>query len=336
MEPDARTAVSVAITVLNEAGDLHRLLDSLAAQTHPPDEVVIVDGGSSDGTWQLLQEEASRGRLPLRLLLHRGANISVGRNVAIANARGPLIACTDAGVRLDPRWLAEITAPVVSGAQFVSGFFESDPVGSFETALGATTLPTADEIDAARFLPSSRSVAFCKSAWVVVGGYPEWLDYCEDLVFDLRMRQLVGSAVFVPTAIARFRPRRRYRDFLRQYYRYARGDGKADLWRLRHAVRYAVYLLLGPALALLALRALPWAWLLLGAGLALMLRRPYARLSRQWAALSPGARLRAIAWVPVVRVGGDLAKMLGYPVGVWWRWRNKPPNWRPGPGLGDG
>ncbi len=46
--------VSVIATVYNEQGSILRLLDSLAAQTRPPDEVVICDGGSSDGTADLV------------------------------------------------------------------------------------------------------------------------------------------------------------------------------------------------------------------------------------------------------------------------------------------
>src|ERR1051326_5124056 len=47
---------------------------------------------------------------------------------------------------------------------------------------------------------------------------------------------------FAPEAIAWFRPRPSLAAFFRQYYRYARGDGKADLWRARHTIRYATYL----------------------------------------------------------------------------------------------
>ncbi len=334
MAPNAEPTVSVVATVLNEVADLDRLLDSLAIQTRPADEVVIVDGGSVDGTWQRLQQEVATGRLPLRVLSRPGSNIAAGRNAAIAEAQGPIIACTDAGVRLDPQWLVAIVAPFAQGAQFVSGFFRSDPVGAFETALGATTLPLADEVNAARFLPSSRSVAFRKSSWRAVGGYPEWLDYCEDLVFDLRLRHLVGGGVFVPQAMAYFRPRRRYRQFLRQYYCYARGDGKADLWRLRHLVRYAVYLVLVPGLGLVALHGQWVAWFALLFGLAAMTRRPYVRLARQWAPLGRGERLRAVLWVPLIRVGGDVSKMIGYPVGRWWRWRKHPCDWRPAGGIG--
>ncbi len=42
--------VSVIATVLNEGQAIERLLESLAAQTRPPDEVVIADGGSTDET----------------------------------------------------------------------------------------------------------------------------------------------------------------------------------------------------------------------------------------------------------------------------------------------
>ena len=53
----------------------------------------------------------------------------------------------------------------------------------------------------------SRSVAFTKGAWRRAGGYPEWLDYCEDVVFDLKLRQKFGPFLFVPEAVVHFRPR---------------------------------------------------------------------------------------------------------------------------------
>jgi hypothetical protein len=84
-------------------------------------------------------------------------------------------------------------------------------------------------------------VAFRKEAWAGAGGYPEWLDYCEDLVFDFCLLADAGQAVFAPAALVYFRPRPNLAAFGRQYYRYARGDGKADLWAGRHAIRYATY-----------------------------------------------------------------------------------------------
>ena len=48
-------AVSVVITVKNEAASIETLLHSLGRQTHPPDEIVIVDGGSTDGTLGIIE-----------------------------------------------------------------------------------------------------------------------------------------------------------------------------------------------------------------------------------------------------------------------------------------
>lgn len=319
--------VSVIVTVLNEREAIERLLQSLEAQTRPPDEVVIADGGSTDGTIAILSAWASAGRLPLRILEKPGANISEGRNAAIGAATGDVIATTDAGVRLEQDWLEKLVAPfegqdpehVVS---VVSGWFVADAQTLFETVMGATVLPHVREIEPETFLPSSRSVAFRKAAWEASDGYPEWLDYCEDLIFDFRLRDLYGSFSFAPEAAVHFRPRGSLRAFFKQYYLYARGDGKADLWRSRHAIRYLTYLFAAPLLLTLALVHSPWWWLALLVGVAAYTATPYRRL---WPMLAPYGfldRLKAVFLVPVIRVVGDVAKMIGYPAGLAWRWRN--------------
>jgi len=295
-----------------------------------------VDGGSTDDTLAKLQTWQGSGRVPLRVLVEPGANIAQGRNTAIAAARGPVIASTDAGVDLERDWLSNLVQPfeaagaVDAAAVVACGFFVPDTRTAFETALGATTLPALKDINPQRFLPSSRSVAFPKAAWAAIGGYPEWLDYCEDLILDLRLREQGCRFVFVPDAVARFRPRSNLGAFFRQYYRYARGDGKADLWRWKHVVRYLTYLVGLPVLLWLTLtRSIGWALLLL-LGAAAVLFTPYKRLLPKFSALGASERLKAILWVPVIRATGDIAKMLGYPVGLWWRWRHRReiPNWR--------
>jgi glycosyltransferase involved in cell wall biosynthesis len=311
--------VSVIATVLNEANSLPRLLDSLAAQTRLPDEVVICDGGSTDGTLPLLEAE---NRLPLRIIRRPGTNISQGRNAVIEAATGEVIAVTDAGVRLDPQWLEKIVAPFEdTETQAVAGFFRPDPRTVFETAMGATVLPELREINPAHFLPSSRSLAFRKSAWTAVGGYPEGLDYCEDLLFDFRLHERFGPFVFAPDALVYFQPRSSLRAFFVQYYRYARGDGKADLWRRRHAIRYLTYLVAVPLVAAAGAVVSPGWWALYLISIPGMFWVGWRRLVRMWGGLSPAHKLQAVLWVPVIRVTGDVAKMIGYPVGVWWRWR---------------
>jgi glycosyltransferase involved in cell wall biosynthesis len=318
--------VSVVATILNEAQALDRLLTSLAGQTRPPGEVVITDGGSTDGSLEILEDWGRERRLSVRVLHRPGANISAGRNAAIAAAAGEIIAVTDAGVRLEPDWLETLVAPFAQEGDrsiaVVSGWFVGEPQTLFETAMGATVLPHVREIDPGTFLPSSRSVAFRRAAWEAAGGYPEWLDYCEDLVFDLRLRDLYGPFAFVPQATVHFRPRSSLRAFFRQYYHYARGDGKADLWRRRHLARYLTYGVAGPALLILALTHSPWWWLALAAGLGAYTATPYRRLGPHLAGYGLFGRLKAVLLVPVIRVVGDMAKMLGYPVGLLWRWRH--------------
>lgn len=316
------------MTIKDDAAALPRLLDSIAAQTRPPDQVVIVDGGSTDETLDILRLNSHH--LPLRVISLPGANISQGRNAAIRAASGDIICSTDAGVRLDPRWLEEIVAPLETGqADVVSGFFMPDPCSVFETALAATTLPAVEDVQPDRFLPSSRSIAFKKAAWDQARGYPEWLDYSEDLIFDLELKRAGCRFVFAPQARVYFRPRESLRAFFKQYYRYARGDGKANLWFKRHLIRYATYLV-GLPLVLILTVGVPWAavpvWI---AGALAMFYTPYKRLLPMLSRLPGWDRVLALAWVPLIRVTGDVAKMVGYPVGVWWRAKRKRRNEAP-------
>jgi glycosyltransferase involved in cell wall biosynthesis len=323
---------TVICTVLNEGESIRPLLDSLVSQTRAPDEVVIVDGGSHDNTVEVIQEYSTR--LTLRLLVVPGANISRGRNAAIAAATGDMIASTDAGVWLAREWLAKLigalqeaenkskVTPPTGHGRCAAGFFVADPQTIFERAMGATVLPAVEEIDPRTFLPSSRSVAYTKAAWEAAGGYPEWLDYCEDLIFDLRLREAASLWAWAPEAVAHFRPRSSLRPFFRQYYRYARGDGKADLWRMRHAIRYGTYLVVLPIILMLSIVQSPlWLLVVLGGALAYC-KTPFLRLRPHLAPLSPARRLQAVLLVPVIRVVGDVAKMLGYPAGWTWRLRN--------------
>jgi glycosyltransferase involved in cell wall biosynthesis len=318
--------ISMVVTVLNEGQTIARLLDSIAGQTRLPDEVVACDGGSADDTVARLNAER---RFPVRVLESPGANISRGRNIAIDASMGDLIVCADAGVRLDPGWVEALAAAAEKAGigpgdrRLIGGVFAPEYTNAFELAMSATVLPLPEEIRPERFLPSSRSVAFTRAGWEAAGRYPEWLDFCEDLVFDLRALR-AGPFVFAAGAIVHFRPRSTLRAFWRQYYQYARGDGKAGLWPKRHAIRYATYLLALPGLLIGALAAPDYglqtlcvAGLAIGAGA--YLRAPYRRLVRLWGTSGLLDRLRAVALAPVIRVVGDLAKMAGYPVGAAWR-----------------
>ena len=314
------TPTSLIFTVLNEELAMAEFLQSISAQTQKPHEIVIVDGGSTDATVEIIRAWTPPEGVQVRVAVSPGANISVGRNQAITLATHPVIAVSDAGATLDRRWLELLVRPFGANVDVASGFFVSSGATFWERAIGAVITPALSEIDGESFLPSSRSVAFRKSAWSVAGGYPEWLDYCEDLLFDLQLKEDGAVFVFVPDAIASWNARPSLRAFAKQYYRYARGDGKSGLWRRRHLARYSAYAL---GLALVAAAWLsPWFLALLLAGASGYLAKFLRRVFRARGSLGPETGI-VLFLAPLIVVTGDIAKMAGYPAGLSWRSRNQ-------------
>jgi hypothetical protein len=125
--------------------------------------------------------------------------------------------------------------------------------------------------------------------------------------------------------------------YFKQYYRYARGDGKADLWRKRHAIRYITYVVLAPLIIWMGMTVQPMFYALFLAGGIIYLYAPYRRLPvvmQRAPSQSAGAWLMAIMLIPLIRLVGDVAKMTGYPVGWLWRIQHQPPDWNERPQKG--
>lgn len=301
--------VCLVATVRNEAATLPEWIDSVSAQTRQPDEVIVVDGGSTDGSWELLEKWAADVPL-VRLILRAGANISEGRNTAIAAATCEAIAVTDAGCTLDEAWLEHLAGTLEAGADVAMGFYEPDARSELQRLIGCLNLPDAWEIDPLRFMPSSRSVAFRRTVWEQAGGYPEWLPVGEDMYFDFAVLQAGASRVFVPQAIVRWRLRSTLEATARQYYRYGEGDGIAGMYPGRHALRFATYAAAAGALAALgARRFLPVALL----AVVVRMRPAYRRALRR---LRPEQLPVALVALPALETLLDLSKMAGYLPGL--------------------
>lgn len=307
--------ISVITTLKDEANSVDGFLRGLLAQSRTPDEIVIVDGGSTDGTLEAVSRLRQSATVPIRVLEAPGANISEGRNMAIAAAEHEAIAVTDAGTRPNPDWLEKLVAPLEAGPEIAvsSGFFLPGGSGWRQRALAIAITPQLSEIEPEEFLPSSRSVAFRRQWWERVGGYPEWLRHCEDLVFDLDLKSAGASFAFAPDAIVVWDARPNLREFARQYFNYARGDGNAGLWPKRHALRYAAYAIGALAVLRGGRSGLVWSALILGW---LGYQGKYLRrLVRIPPSRKRSEQLMALALVPVVVTTGDVAKMVGYVVG---------------------
>ena len=101
--------VSVIVPVRDEEDSIRELLDSLLAQTHPPDEIVITDGGSVDATPQIIEDYTLKGA-PVKLIRAGAALPGRGRNLGSAQAKYEWLAFTDGGIRLEKGWLEALVA----------------------------------------------------------------------------------------------------------------------------------------------------------------------------------------------------------------------------------
>lgn len=101
-------SVSVVIPMYNAEKSILQTLDSVAQQTVTPHEVIIIDDGSSDASYTLVQNYLADYQGGIQFALHRQANagVSRARNEGMRRAKGDFIALLDADDRWQPEKLA--------------------------------------------------------------------------------------------------------------------------------------------------------------------------------------------------------------------------------------
>jgi glycosyltransferase involved in cell wall biosynthesis len=299
--------VSLIATVLNADAHIGDFLASIAAQERAPDEIIVVDGGSTDGTIGRLRAAGDA----ITLLEEPGANIARGRNLAIAAASHDAIAVADADCAYAPGWLDALLAPLEAGADVAMGWTEPVIGSLLDACVASLGFPLeATDVDEASFMPSARSVAFRREAIDAVGGYPEWLAIGEDMWVNHRWRERGFAMRMAPEAVALWHPRGSLREIWTQYVRYARGDGRAGMYPERHALRFAVY---GGLAAALASRR-TWPKLLALGGAVAYARTPITRAQARLT--DPRDRAIATLAVPALLAYTDVAKIWGYALGL--------------------
>lgn len=251
--------VSLVVPVRDEAATIEALLDSIAAQTRQPDELVFVDGGSVDDTLARLRA-ASRQNTRIRIIEAGEASPGRGRNIGIEAARHEWVALTDAGIRLEPTWLERLTevAALDSSVAVVYGNYEPVVTSFFERCAALSYPPPKQERPGGRMRgPSTASMLVRRSVWEAVGGFPD-LRAAEDLIFMERIRERGFKEGWSPQASVRWQLQPDMARTFRKFVLYSRHNvwaGRQWDWHYGVARKYILAL---PFIVLALAHSLWW------------------------------------------------------------------------------
>lgn len=310
----ALAEISVIIPVKNEAAGIGTLLGALINQSLRPSEIVITDGGSTDGTREAVREFARRSPVPVVLIEVEQAFPGRGRNLAIERARHEWIASIDGGNRPEPDWLAELVRAARANpeARIVYGKFRTVADSYFTECAAIAYLPPAEEFH--RFIASS---LIHRSAWRAAGGFREDLRSGEDLLFFDKLEEAGVVAARTERAVVHWSLQPNARGTLRRFALYSRHGMKAGLgrgWQLGVARFYLVLLVV------LLAGAIFW-WPLALLAPAALVARAERRIYRWAQSKTTGARLREmlnpkrVLYVVWINLLTDAATFLGV-----WQW----------------
>ncbi len=207
--------VSIIIAVLNEEEYIAPCLDSLFCQDYEGEiEVIVVDGGSTDKTRQIVDDYRNKHN-NLLVLENPGKIVSAGRNIGIKTAKYEFIAYIDGHSFADERWLNELVDAYsrmnVSGDKIggVGSVYHSANPSLFTVACDSAFRSIVLAAGPDHFLNKTELCEvdhahywlYLKDAVIEAGMYDEKMSTAEDIELSLRLRK-AGYKLFVqPKAV---------------------------------------------------------------------------------------------------------------------------------------
>ncbi len=231
--------VSLIMTTYNEEKSIAKVIDSIAAQSEKPDEVILVDSNSKDQTVKIAESLFKKNKLKHKIIV-RKCDRGLGRNIAIENASNEYILGSDAGSILDKNWVKEMKKAFTK-YNFVLGSFRPTHSNFFEECVSIVTYPNINE-DKKLTNASSRSIGFTKSLWEKAGKYPEGNTSAEDTEFNFRMKDAGAKIGEAKNAIVYWKVRVTTKSFFGMYYSYGKGD-RQNIKRVWHYLLFAIIFL---------------------------------------------------------------------------------------------
>ena len=126
MSSNALQSLSIVIPVYNEEDNIHPLVDRVhhAMQTYAhPWELIIVDDGSSDATWQRLQETREQFGDHVRAFeLNRNFGQTAAMQAGFDHSNGDIVIPMDGDMQNDPKDIPKLIQKINEGYDVVSGW----------------------------------------------------------------------------------------------------------------------------------------------------------------------------------------------------------------------